>query len=516
MSKINLHEFKGKDFKEKIDKAFEVLKENKNSTLIIDPGTYVLTTERAREAQDNVMNGVYGWNPQPVMFNPAYVYDRGLDFDGHKGTRIEAYGVTLIVDGFMEPISVRNCSGIEILGLTIDHKRKPYSRGTIASIDGDRITVKFSEKYPITKEMPYIRSVVCKDSEKRFLKGVGLGGMEYIDSYTATFTFSNIDETDVGNSVYLWHTFHSRPAILIENAEKTLIQDVTINSNPGMGITAMHSKDIYCKRLKVVPSAGEFMSTNTDATHIASCRGKMTLDNCMFVGMGDDTINCHTYYHDIIEINGNVVKSMTKTPDGTHTQSVDYFEKGDKLQLISRDTLAVLSEYTVISCNYDESGVVITELDRAIECDAPEACFVLDSSAVPELIMDSCTSKYHFARGALVKVHKATIKNCTMIGVFEQAIKIDPESSWREAMTTDDILISGCRFIDCASANNLCGGVYVHTECPVQTEKTHGKVVIENCEISCPEAKYAVVLQNVKETSLINNKLTAGEIPVLE
>ena len=77
------------------------------------------------------MAGEYGKNPQRVMFNPGYVYSRGVDFAGQTGTVVEAYGVTLMVDGFMEPVSLRDCADVEVRGLTVDHKRKPYSRFTV-------------------------------------------------------------------------------------------------------------------------------------------------------------------------------------------------------------------------------------------------------------------------------------------------------------------------------------------------------------------------------------------------
>lgn len=71
-----------------------------------------------------------GENPQDVMFSPDYEYSVGMDFHGHCGTTVIAEGLTFIIDGFMEPVSVSDCRDITLTGLTIDHKRKPFRSST--------------------------------------------------------------------------------------------------------------------------------------------------------------------------------------------------------------------------------------------------------------------------------------------------------------------------------------------------------------------------------------------------
>ena len=139
MSRIKLSDFSGTDDRARFAAALDYMKEHSGTTLFVEPGEYTITSKRARDAQQSVMNGDFGANPEPVMFNPKYEYDRGLDFAGHCGSRVEAYGVTLMIDGFMEPISVRDCRDVEICGLTVDHVRKPYTKGIITSYrqDGD-------------------------------------------------------------------------------------------------------------------------------------------------------------------------------------------------------------------------------------------------------------------------------------------------------------------------------------------------------------------------------------------
>ena len=61
---FHFSDFKGADILHSFELAMTSLRENPNSTLVVEPGTYVLTSELARETQRAVMAGEYGKNPQ--------------------------------------------------------------------------------------------------------------------------------------------------------------------------------------------------------------------------------------------------------------------------------------------------------------------------------------------------------------------------------------------------------------------------------------------------------------------
>lgn len=62
----------------------------------------------------------------------------GLSLLGHRGTKILASGAVLLIDGFMEPVSLRDSEDILLEGLTIDHVRRPFSRGEVVAATGGR------------------------------------------------------------------------------------------------------------------------------------------------------------------------------------------------------------------------------------------------------------------------------------------------------------------------------------------------------------------------------------------
>lgn len=518
MNEIKLSQFKGADDRERFAAALSYMRERPGMTLFVEPGEYVITTPLARETMNNAITGKFGTNPEDVMFKPDFRYDRGLDFSGHISSRIIADGVTLMIDGFMEPVSVRDCSGVEIVGLTIDHVRKPYTKGRIISwttLDRDEntaeILVDFPENFPINPDIIYPRYCTYVPDKERFGKDFGIRSFTYIDDHRARFVLERSDKSFVGNELYLWHSFHSRPAVLIENAKDTVLRDVTIHSQPGMGIVGQKAENILIERLRVIPSVGDHISTNTDATHFASCRGLLRLDGCEFEGQGDDSINVHTYYYTVISHEGERCRLQIKAPTGTHAQSLDYPEIGDKLELTDKKTLLSVGEYRVVDCRPDFEGFFCdVVLDRALPDDLDDY-FIADPDELPVLEFVNCRARNHYARSILIKCRSALIENCTVSDVFECAVKIAAEAWWHEGISTADVTVRRCRFINCGRRLTECGGVYVRMDCEDSTTKAHGLVTIEDNIIECPEAHHGIVVKNTKQAIVRRNHIVSAK-----
>lgn len=522
MSRINISDFTGTDDRARFAAALDYMKEHPGTTLFVEPGKYLITSEKARWAQESVMKGDFGANPEPIMFNPKYEFDRGLDFSGHQGSRVEAYGATLMIDGFMEPISIRSCSDVEICGLTVDHMRKPYSKGVVFAVRTDEennviATVKFPDySIPMQLESPRSRTVVYDPKLNRFNVNMRVGEIRFIEPGSAEVYVSGIGENDLGCEIYFWHTFHSRPAIFIEQAKNTVICDVTIHSAPGMGITAQQAKDILVERLRVIPSVGEHMSTNTDATHFASCRGKLRLDGCIFEGQGDDSVNVHTYYYTVKEHEGTKACLTVGAPTGTHGQVLDYPIAGDTIELTEMSTLNPIDKFCVVSCEPDfENYCCNVVLDRPLP-ENLDGLFLADADELPELEFVNCDARNHLARSIMIKCRRALVENCTIVDVFDNGIKIAAEAWWYEGISTDYVTVRRCRIINCGRQNKTCGGISVYMDCSDKSALSHGLVVIEDNIIECPEAEHAITVSNTHQLQMRRNcMVSAGENVVI-
>ena len=491
--------------------ALDEVREQPGSTVIIPPGIYTLTSPRARQTMQEAINGKYGENPEIEMFRPDYPFTVGLSFSGHRGTRIEAYGVTLMVDGFMEPISLDHCQNVTLLRLTIDHVRKPFSRGLIeryelvdpATSTGS-LTVRFDDRFPVDEHTIMPRYCAYDFHTHRFQLDMKMTSREYLGHQRFRIQMTHMPaESLEGQEFYIWHSFHFRPAILMEEASGLTLRDVTLHSQPGMGIVGHHCENILLERLRVVPSHGEHMSTNTDATHFVSCKGNLIFRDCTFKGHGDDATNVHTFYHDIRLLGGNAIEGRVSVK--THSLKPDYPDPGDEMQLVDKQTLLPLGTYQVLSVQRDETCYTAV-LNAPLPYEAPTQCYLANLTRSPAVIFENCTAENHWARSVLLKCRSAVIQNCLFRGSVLQAIHVAAESRWHEGIACENITIRRNRFVDCGiTGHSPTGGIKVEmsTDIPTGTPQKH--VLIENNLFDLPEVQYAISVSNAEDVILRGN-----------
>ncbi len=510
---VYFREFLTDDHTESFARAMEYLRNHPYTTLVVEPGEYVITTPLAREAQRAVMAGEYGENPQRVMFNPNYEYSRGIDFYGQTGTVVEAYGVALTVDGFMEPISLRDCAEVELRGLAIDHKRKPYSRAVVIEAgetadDGTRECVlEFDEECLINKGTPLkLRSLFFDPSSYENIYA-RINSYEYIDERHIKASVENASRIIPRvTEYYTVHSYHSRSAILIERASDIKLTNVTIHSQPGMGVVGNRSHNVTLSGLKVVPSLGHHMSTNTDATHFTSMTGLLRLENCTFEGQGDDFVNVHAYYHDIIErVSPCECYMQEKTPDGTHAQSLDYPDVGDCLELTDRQNMKLVDTFTVLECEpLPGEWKCRVVLDRPLP-DNTDGLVLADVTRLPKLEVVGCHARTHFARSILIKTRDVLIEDNHFFDVQGSAVHVAPEAWWYEGVSPENITIRGNRIVKCCYRWEGKGAITVMADTADPTVKCMKNVVIEDNIIDCPTTDYGIFVRNVDGVTLRRN-----------
>jgi len=512
---VFLSAFPGSSDMEKIQNAMAWLAAHPGSELIIEPGVYTITTPLAVETMEKVLSGAYGGNPQPIMFNPNFAYSRGMSLAGQRNTRISAYGALFLVDGFMEPVSVIDCENVELRGLTIDHKRKPYSHGTVTrvepvEVDGklfNRVEVTFSPAFPLQKNTPCTLRDRFYDPRRDRTLWVDRQSLTVTDSYHATMLVNPDSEIAVGMEYYTIHTYHFRPAVLIERAENIILTDVTIHSQPGMGIVGNRSENILLRRLSVIPSAGEHWSTNTDATHFTSIKGLLRYENCFSEGHGDDFANIHSYYQSIIaRFDDRTCIIQEKTPDGTHAQTLDYPDVGDALELVERSTLLTKDTYNVTACTpMPEKRCCQVRLDHAIPEDT-DGLMLTDITRLPQVEIVGCTIRSHCARSILIKSRNVLLEKNYLKNAEGPAIEIAAEAYWSEGASPHNVTVRGNRIINCGIYAKT-GGILVISDSPDARGQSMKNITIEDNIIDAGNTEQGVFIRNVDGLRLRRNQI---------
>lgn len=507
--RIDFDSVPGESCRERFAAAMRWLKAHPDSDLYIAPGVYEISGAAEKQLFDDVIAGKYGQNSQPYLFRPDFQYARVMDFDGQRGTCVIADGATLLLDGFFEPVSLRSCENIELSGLTIDYKRKPYSKGKIVEVSANAqgegwITAAFREELPVHVNHP--RHAVChvKTGVSEF------DPFEMIDQKKGEgrlfhFHVRGAKKDFVGDELYLWHFYHSRPAVLIQNSRDIRLTNVTIHAQPGMGVVGHLSENILLRGVSVTPSPGDRVSTNTDATHFASCRGTLTLENCAFEGQGDDCVNVHTYYHGITPLGDVTYRLTCLAPDGTHSQAADAPLVGDRLVLARRGTLDEEDEYPVKRVRVNADGTCDVALDRSLEKPA-EDYYLANASACPVFTFSHCRARNHMARGVLIKTRHAVVEDSIFEHCSGTGVVVSAEEAWGEGISSRNVVIRNNVFLHCAAQwKDEASAIAVFTGSKARTGLQHGSVVIENNVVLCPGGQRTIRVENAESVRISGN-----------
>lgn len=519
---LNLKDYPGSDDRARFAAALADAKAHPGAILTVPPGIYTITTALARDTMRDVISGRYGENPEDAMFSPDFPFSVGLSFAGHAGTTLSAYGVTLLVDGFMEAVSLDHCRDVTLLGLTIDHARKPYSRGVIEAYCVEDqaartgfIRVRFDNAFPVDERTIMPRYCAYDDHTHRFNLDMRMTARTFLGEQTFRFDMARMPQEDLtGQTFYIWHSFHFRPAILMEEAAGVTLRDVTIHSQPGMGIVGHRSENILLERLRVVPAHGEHLSTNTDATHFTSCKGALTFRDCAFEGHGDDATNVHTFYHDIRLLDPQTYRGSVAVR--THSLTLDYPDPGDEMELVDKDTLLPRQTFRVEAVTLDDSGRFYTAaLDAPLPPDAAERCYLANVTRAPRLCFLNCTANNHWARSVLIKTRSALVEGCTFIGSAIQAIHVAAEGWWHEGVACTDVTIRNNRFVDCGiTGHSAVGGIKVEMSVDHPSGTPQKRIIIENNRFDLPQVAHAVHVSHAEDVLLRGNTYLRCDDPV--
>jgi hypothetical protein len=475
---------------------------------------------------NSVMDGQMGNNPEESIFKPYFQYVRGLDFSNMESITVEAFGAELIVDGWMEPVSLENCRNISVEGLTIDHKRSPYSIGTIVDITDAYFDVQFDSKYPVSGNMPIPRVTIWDTRADRMMGECLYPERNRVIADQRLRIFAPAPGDALGELALCNHSFHFRPAILIHEAEDITLEKVTIHSQPGMGIVGHRSKNLTFRNLRVIPRAGSQMSTNTDATHFTSCSGFIDFEGCQFEGQGDDSTNIHNYYYSVSTLESpddstdpRTYEITLEAPTGTHAQVLDYPDPGDRLELVEIETLRTVDELTVTGVKNDPQNwrSQIT-LDRPLQV-PPENYYLINVSRLPKVRIINCQIRSHRARAILIKTRDVLIEGCTIQDTTGTAIHVGAEGWWHEGPASADVRIRFNRILDCGfgeGTQNHSSAISVNVKAKrTDVPRIHKRILIEGNQIRVPRGtRHGIYVGGSEDVTIRFNQIAGAEVPI--
>ena len=440
----------GKNDIEALRKAAEYCRNNEGSTLLIPEGVYDVIDKQAQDIEYKSISGFFGNMPSDILFKHEAPYVKVLDFTGSSNVTVEATGATLLLHGWYEPVSIIQSQNFLLRGLVIRYNRPPNTVGKIINkqegfFDMEIDTLKYTLLNGIVRGPTMAYDIV----KNRVIDNLDVKGREMINRNTIRVTTGRANVKE-GDYCIIRHVNHYRPAIMIRDSKEVTLDYVKIHSQCGMGVVGHRSKNVTMNNLQVIPEAGTYISTNTDATHFSDCKGVIVFNGCKFEGQGDDCTNIHGYYYTVYpEKLRNVVEIKVEKAD-VHALWLSYPDVGDTLSLVSRKSLSVNKQYVVKEVKVSEQDWKVTvTLNEEIPENEVEY-YLFNETMRPSVEILNCTVRSHRARPFLMKTNNVLIKGNAIQSCTGSAIQIGAEGGWREGGPVSNITIEDNWILDCA------------------------------------------------------------------
>ena len=506
--------------REAIQKAVDYCKNHRVKELLIPPGQYIISEQKAIQLANDIMDGKFGSKPQDVVYTPYYPYTKGIHFYKQRNLTVQASGALFIVYGWMEPVSIENSSNITINGLTVDYATRPHSEGLIVNDTKDYFDVKMSPDFPVKENMVMLR-IMFWDKGKNRLHGTSIYFPEKNEIIAPGINriWAPHPKGLLGSMALINHNFCFRPGILINESQTVNLNQVTIHAQPGNGIVGHRSENIIMNGLRIVPRAGEYQSVNTDATHFASCKGLIRFDGCSFEGQGDDATNVHNYYQVITRKNDEKTYTIQMEKKwGTHAMVLDFPDVYDTFELVSRKTLQIIDKFVVAKCDtFPQKWETVIRLNRSLPTDI-ENYYLIDVTRLPRLEFVNSYVGSHLARAVLVKTRHVLVENCTLRETTGTAIHIGAEGDWREGPGSANVTVRNNRIIRCGrgdGTNNDACAIAINVKAPdVSVPGIHKNILIEGNLIEGEDAEYGISVSGADKVTIRNNEFAGCKAPL--
>lgn len=515
--RINLSSFgaipdDGIDDSDAIRAAIKFCRETPGTTLYISAGIYNFRDEEAIKIEYEAISGQYGEDVQGHLFKVDAPYVKALDLSGSQNITIEAEGATLLLEGWYETISIVGAHNIIVKGLAIAHKRPPYTIGTITNVSDKYFDMHIDTlRYPFLEDNITGRIHFFDVEKQRIYTGAWHEKKELINKETIRVHSSA--HPKISDLCILRHSAHYRASIFIKESSDIVIENVKIHSQPGMGIVGHRSENITMRNLQVIPESGSVISTNTDATHFTSCKGKIILDACKFGGQGDDCSNIHNYYWSVYKGSENNQVSIAVENADLHSLSLDYPDKGDTIALVSRDDLKPIEYYVVngVDTTIGNMRVAIT-LDKNIAYNT-DKYYMTNLTRRPSVEITNNTVRSHMARAYLIKTHNVRIAGNVIQSSSGSAIQLGAESGWRESGPVHNILIENNWIIGCGYGHGGQKGSAISVEVngiKGEPDFLNSNITIRNNVIQA-EGENAIYLSGAKGIKISGNEIAGSK-----
>lgn len=461
-----------------------------------------------------------------ISNNDASLKSIAFHLKNKKNITVDGGGATFVFHGHILPFVLDNCENITLKNFSVNYTIPQYAQGkiieadehrTVLSFDGEEFRCKvkdgsfcfYSEeenwenvisaalslefdaekKAPVSHRGPYF-AYTGEPKDHGFLRAM------FRDVTLSELSENTIEMTgdigythQVGN--YWICTLRAReyPGIFSHESKDVLLENIDLLHTTSMGVICQLTENITLRNVRSVTPEGSnrMLSVSADATHFVNCRGKLTVEHCLFVSMMDDALNVHGIYTIFHKQISDTAALFTY---GHHQQKgINPFRPGDTAAIIDENSLETVATFTVKRAENISGDYLRIEADGEMP-QLYDGCILENLSTAPEVYIHHTESGNNRPRGFLLSSRgKTLVENCKFYNM-NCAIQIGGEmKDWYESGAVEDITIRNNDFCNSAYAGGNAIHVPLRVNHPENAKNFHKSIVIENNRFTMHEKR---------------------------
>ena len=392
-----------------------------------------------------------------------------IGMDAFTNLTVDGQGATLVGQELAQLLVARNSHSITVRNLIVDWEPLPHTAGYVVGLLKDEQAFDLAPKIPAHPPAGRIvQGILAYNPDGHRLADSGWEVYQTQGERDANPTELTPDGNlrifqrrgtqlpEVDTAVIVRHQVYGINAFTFQNCSDALLENITVHAVPGMAVVCQQSRDVTIRRMRVVPSAGGWMSATADAMHFNCCRGQITVEDSEFCGMGDDAINIHAMY------------GLVTARVDAHTLEVgrgrmhSYYDKvraiwdaplpEDRLEYSGGDEpLLAQGELRVVRARQDlaKQRTVIQFADP-LPAAVTNGTVLSNLSATPSVRIRRCHVHGNRARGMLLQTRDVVLEDCVFEDVSGAGAQICTDAAdWWESLGSRDVTVQRCTFRRC-------------------------------------------------------------------
>ncbi len=289
-----------------------------------------------------------------------------------------------------------------------------------------------------------------------------------------------------GNWLVLRHNARDHAGTFIVNSRNVVIENMNMYHCAGLGILSQYSRDLYFKRVNVVPNAARnrILSGHDDGMHFSNCNGQLTIDSCRFLSLMDDPVNVHG-------TSVRIIKKLSNTKllcRFVHDQSIGFVwaRTGETVGFIENEAMNTVDTGKVESFQLNSPEEFEISFSKPVPAAIAEGDALENLTCTPDVLIKNSFFGSNRARGILISTPGKVVIEKNVFESSGSAILIPGDANgWYESGAVKDVTIRNNVFNDpcLTSMYQFCEGIIsIDPEIPKPdaNKPFHRNVRIEN------------------------------------